>query len=104
MSAITAPLAHSPRLLADRQARRWDRQIDRQLQNTEIITLFHQIEREARKLLQSTEVWPIARETVEQILALCEAGILKEREDIARDDQEAGELRLVDRERTRRPS
>lgn len=88
----------SPRRQRDRQARRWERLIDRRLQNTEIIALFLEIQRQARIAynpdVSEEERFAAAR----RIDELAQEGVKLEREDDVRDDQDAGELRLVDRE------
>jgi hypothetical protein len=88
----------SPRRQRDRQARRWERQIDRQLQNLEILTLAHEIERDARIILNDPDVTPATRQAAERILANATKLVDVERQDVHRDDQEGGELRVVDRE------
>lgn len=93
-----APPVPSLRIQQHRQVRRWERLMDRRIQNTEILNLFEKIAREAQIILLDPDTSIATRHAAERILTFSQEGVKKEGEDQHRDEQEAHELRLVDRE------
>lgn len=97
-TATLAPLAPSPRTLTLRHSARWDRLVERQLQNTEMQALLHQIARELRIITHDPDASSTSRAAAERALALIGEAHTVEIRDVHRDEQEGHELALVDRE------
>jgi hypothetical protein len=97
-TATLAPPAPSPRMQVLRHAARWDRLMERRLQNTEIQTLIHQIARELKLIALDPDITAASRAAAERALELTDKALEVEAQDVKRDEAEGHELNLLGRE------